>query len=101
MHSRLDLQNLLEELTGSRNVYYNAPPSMHMEYDAILYSRKDITAKFADNMMYNKMNCYEIIVISRLPDSEWVDKLLMLPYCSFDRHYRADNLYHDVLTLYY
>ena len=28
-------------------------------------------------------------------------KLLEMPYCSYDRQYKSDNLNHDVLTLYY
>ena len=29
------------------------------------------------------------------------DELLKLPYCSYDRSYKAENLNHDVLTLYF
>ena len=101
MASWLDLQSKLEELLGSRNVYYQPPESIKMHYDCIVYSRKNIKGTFANNAMYSKTNCYEIIVISRLPDNPVVDELLKLPYCSFDRHYTADNLNHDVLTLYY
>ena len=101
MASRSELQILLEELLGSRNVYYNPPESKKMEYDAIRYSRKNIESRFADNSAYSLTNCYEIIVISRKLDNPVVEKLLALPYCTFDRHYRADNLSHDVLTLYY
>ena len=95
------MQTKLEELLGSENVYYRPPASIKMEYDAIRYSRKNIDGKFADNAMYSKTNCYEIIVISRRPDHPVIDKLLELPYCSFDRHYESDNLNHDVLTLYF
>lgn len=27
--------------------------------------------------------------------------LLMLPYCAYDTSYKSENLYHDVLTLYF
>ena len=101
MASRLELQSKLEELNGNRNVYYQPPASVRMEYDAIRYSKKDITSTFANDKMYSKQNCYEVIVISRKPDSIVVDKLLELPLVSFDRRYVADNLYHDVLTLYW
>ena len=39
--------------------------------------------------------------IDKKPDNEVIDKILHLPYSSFDRHYKADNLNHDVFTLYY
>lgn len=101
MASRLDLQSKLEELLGSRNVYYQPPESLKMEYPAIRYSKKDIRSTFADDSMYSKKLCYEILVISKKPDDEVIDAILALPYCSYDRHYVADNLNHDVLTIYY
>ena len=101
MASRLKLQTKLEELLGNRNVYYQPPANKVMEYDAIRYSlsRKDI--KYADNRRYKNMDCYDVIVISRLPDPEVVDKILDLPYTSFNRHYVSDNLNHYSITLYY
>ena len=101
MPNRLDLQTKLEELLGNRNVYYNPPASIKMNYDAIRYSKKRIDAKYANDKRYKNLTCYEIIVISRKPDHPVVEKLLDLPYSSYDRTYVADNLYHDVLTLYY
>lgn len=101
MASRLELQTKLEELLGSRNVYFNPPESLKMQYDAIRYSRRDIDKKYANNTTYMTRKCYELILISRDPDNPLVDKILALPYCSYDRQYYADNLSHDVFTLYY
>lgn len=95
------LQSKLEELLGSRNVYYQPPESVKMAYPAIRYSKKKPNTKHANNIKYLKKNCYEIIVIDRLPDNDVIEKLLELQYCSFDRHYTSDNLNHDVLTLYF
>ena len=101
MASRLELQNKLEELLDSRSVYYQPPTNIKMVYTAIRYARKVIDAKYADDRIYSRMTCYEIIVISKTPDHPVIEKLLELPYCSYDRHYVSDNLYHDVFTLYY
>ena len=101
MASRLELQSKFEELLGSRNVYNNPPESIKMEYPAIRYSRKKIDVRFANNAIYSKMKCYEVIVISRSPEDPVIEKLMALPYCSYDRHYIANNLNHDVLTIYY
>ena len=38
MDSRLKLQELLEKLLESKNVYYQPPESKKMEYPAIKYS---------------------------------------------------------------
>ena len=101
MANRLDLQSLLEELLGSRNVYYTPPESIKMQYPAIRYSKKKIESVHADDSKYLMRDCYELIVISRTPDHPVIKRLLALPYCSYDRPYVVDNLYHDVLTIYY
>ena len=101
MASSLDLQNFLEELIESRNVYYDPPESVKMQYDAIRYSRKTIRNIFANNSVYKQKDCYELIAICRDPDSDIVRKLSKLPKCKHDRHYVADNLHHDVYTLYW
>ena len=95
------LQKILEEMLSSRNVYYQPPESIKMGYPAIRYSLSNINSMYADNRAYNHLRCYEIIVISKTVDNPVIDKILSLPYCSYNRHYVSDNLYHDVLTLYF
>ena len=101
MDRRLELQTLFEELLGSRNVYYQPPESIKMSYTAIKFSRSDIDIRHADDTAYSKMTRYEVTVIAKVPNDPVIDKILDLPYCSYDRHYVSDNLHHDVLTLYY
>ena len=101
MASRADLQKELERLLGSRHVYYQPPESVKMEYPAVRYSKDDIDTKFANDKPYMFKRKYEIIVIDRKPDNAVIDEILKLPMCTYDRHYTADNLHHDVMTLYY
>lgn len=101
MATREDLQAKLEELNGNRNVYYNPPANIQMKYDAIRYSLSNIQSDYANNNKYTKMKCYDLIVISRKPDPEVVNKILDLPYSSLGRPYTADNLNHYPITLYY
>lgn len=101
MASRLQLQTELEELLGSKNVYYQPPASVRMKYPAIVYSRENIENEHADDSVYMQKHFYQVIVIDEDPDSEIVSKVSKLPACRFDRHYPADNLNHDVFTLYY
>lgn len=98
---RLELQTLLEELLGSENVYFQPPASKQMEYDCIRYSRSEIRPNFANNSPYNLYDFYQVIAIYKNPDSDLPHKIAMLPRCSHERHYTADNLNHDVFTLYY
>lgn len=101
MGSRLELQALLEDILGSRNVYYQPPATLLMKYDAIRYSRSDINSNFANNSVYKQDIAYEVIVIYEDPDSDLPIKISQLPKCIHNRHYVADNLYHDVFKLYY
>ena len=101
MATRIDLQNVLEELLGSRNVYYQPPESLKMSYPAIVYSRKTIDNSYANDSVYKQNYAYELTVIDKNPDSEIVNKVSKLSTCRFDRHFKSDNLNHDVFTLYY
>ena len=101
MASRLELQAKLEELLGSKNVYYQPPETVKMTYPAIRYSKSRIETRKAEDSIYLKNTRYEVIVIDPRPDNPVIDKLLELPHCSYDRHYKSDNLNHDALTLYY
>ena len=101
MASRPNLQTMLEKLLGSRNVYFQPPESVKMKYPAIVYSRGGIDNVHANDAVYNQSYPYELTVIDANPDSEIVKKVSTLPLCKWDRHYKADNLNHDVFTLYY
>lgn len=101
MATRLELQAKLEELLGSKNVYYNPPETLKISYPAIIYYKSKIETRKANNSTYSKNTRYDITVIDKRPDNPVIDKLMELPYCSYDRPYKSDNLYHDVLSLYY
>ena len=101
MSSRLELQSILEAILGSRNVYFQPPSSVRMQYPAIIYSRKDIEKRSANDGAYRKLPSYEVVLIDKNPDSQFVEKIVDLPYCSFDRHYESDNLNHEVFTIYH
>ena len=96
---RLELHELLAELLGSRNVYYQPPESVRMKYPAIKYSRDDIQNTFANNNVYMQQYAYEITVIDEDPDSEIVYKISKLPTARFERHYTSDDLNHDIYKI--
>lgn len=101
MATRLELQSKLEDLLGSSNVYYQPPMNLTMKYPAIRYSKSKHEKDLADDTTYQLHTRYDITVIDRRPDNPVIQKLLELPYCSYDRSYSADNLNHDTLTLYF
>lgn len=98
---RTELQTLLEGILGSRQVYFRAPENVKMKYPAIVYTRSDLNAVYADDAMYLLHKKYTVTLIYRDPDSDLPEKILALPLCSFDRHYVAENLNHDVFTIYF
>ena len=101
MAQRLDLQARLSALLGSTNVYFQPPPTIEMNYPAIVYKRDDIRTEFANDKPYKNKTRYQVTVIDRNPDSLIPAKVGQLPMCVFDRFYTADNLNHDVYTLYF
>lgn len=100
MANRALLQSKLEGVLGSEEVHFQAPPSIGMKYPAIVYEFSNMRNSYANNNIYRKARCYQVTLIDKNPDSEFVDKLLELPMCSFDRHFRADNLNHYIFTIY-
>lgn len=99
MASRKELQKLLESLPGGAKVYYNPPESAKMTYPAIVFQRERIDNTYASNNVYVQQNFYQIVVIDRVVDSPVADAVSKLPTCRFVRHYRADNLLHDIFTI--
>lgn len=106
MKSRLELHESLCEVlnitesNGDRHVYFQPPASLVMKYPAIRYKLKSIPTYVANNKIYRKSHGYEVILIDKKTDSEYVDKILEIPYCSFDNSYVADNLNHYVFTIF-
>lgn len=101
MGQRLQLQEILEELKGDEHVYFQPPDNVQMVYPCIVYSRDDANKKFAGNITYRYTKRYQVTVIDRNPDSELPDKVAALPLCTFNRFFVADNLNHDVFSLYF
>lgn len=102
MASRLKLQEELEAILCNRNVYFQPPENVKMNYDAIVYELSDDYVRHADNKTYFKMKRYDVTVISRNPDNGIFERILdHFEYASFDRRFITDNLYHDTLTIYY
>lgn len=99
MGQRLDLQTLLQDIT--EHVYFQPPTNTKLIYPCIIYRRDDEDAKYAGNSLYNHTKRYQVTVIDQNPDSDLPDAVRKLPLCSFDRHFTADNLNHDVFNLYF
>lgn len=98
---RIELQFLLETILGSRNVYFQPPESVKIEYPAIVYSLSRINTVAANDDKYAKFKQYLVTLIDEDPDSEIVEKLLDLKHCTFNKSFSSDNLNHFNFTLFY
>lgn len=98
--TRLEIHNKL--LTVCDHVYFQTPETFKMTYPCIRYERSSGLSEYASNFTYKFNQGYNLTYISKDPDSEEIIKslLLMFPTIRYVRHYTADNLNHDLFTLY-
>lgn len=104
MRDRTELQAELEDLLGSRNVYFQPPEDIRMKYPCFVYERSSLRAKFADdNQRYQMYFRYQITYITKNPDTnDLITRMLdRFEYCTYERHFVVDGLNHEVFNLYY
>ena len=100
MGKRADLHN--ELLTLAPNAYFQPPPSARMTYPCFVYSLSRIVTKYASNIAYANLKCYNVTYISRDPVEDLLVEILEhFKYIRLDRVYTADNLYHYAFVLFY
>jgi hypothetical protein len=99
MGQRLLLHQILETFT--ENVYFQPPSNIQLKYPCIIYKRDFADTKFADDKPYNHTKRYMITIIDQNPDSDIPDKVASMPMSLFNRFYTADNLNHDVYSVFF
>ena len=98
---RVDLHRILEDIVGTKHVYFQPPDGLKIEYPAIIYKLNDIENASADNLVYTQKNAYQIIVIDQNPDSEISKRVSKLQSCQMMSAYSSDRLNHFVYNLYF
>ncbi len=98
---RLHLHNMLKDLLGSDNVYFDQPEGRVMEYPCIVYERDNDSVKHADDLGFIKHQRYSVTYIDQMPDSDVLDALRELPLSAYNRHFTTSNLHHDVFVIYH
>jgi hypothetical protein len=98
---RTELQTILENVLGSRNVYFQPPENYRIKYPCIIYTLDSMDSKYADNTRYFDKKSYMVTVIDKDPDSTIPDKICDIPMCRFSRFYTSDNLNHYVFIIYF
>lgn len=95
------LQKLLEEILGSRNVYFQPPSDKKISYPAIIYELDNIDSRFGDNVPYFHYPRYTVKYIDKMPDMTIPNKIGALPMCRFSRYYTTEDFNHYSYLLYY
>ena len=98
-----ELQEVLQEVMGKDGIAYFQPPeNIKMKYPCIVFERTNALTNYADNKPYSVTKRYTVTLITRGADNDkYLDKLLMLPMCTFDRQFISDLIVHDVFTIYF
>lgn len=100
---RLELHEELCGLLGTRYAYFQPPPTVQLHYPCFVYDRSNSNDLAADDKSrYLHRQGYSLTYIAFDPDDPMADQVVEhFQYCRWSRHYTADNLHHDVFTLYY
>ena len=96
--TRPQLQQYLQDITGlpEDHVYFQPPDETKLKYPCIIYRLSDIDQIYADNDNYRNNHCYELTIISKNPDSKYVDTFARHKKCRFLRSFSEDTLNHWV-----
>lgn len=99
--NRLALHEKLCTLLGSRNVYFDPPSNIHMNYPCIVYHRDPVSNRRADNIRYINWYPYSVQIISKDPDFPLFDTFLSnFEYGSEGQPFVKDNLHHSNFTIF-
>ena len=101
MDRRLQLHDLLIDILGSRNVYFQPPDGSTVKYPCIIYSIDDIDINHANNKPYAHKTKYLIKLVDKNIETSTKDKILLLSTCKFVDHYVSNNLHHFLFNIYF
>lgn len=96
--NRLKLHNMLVEILGSNQVYYQPPVNVKMSYPAIVYELANVSNTPADNGKYLIKYNYKITLITKEAEPETANRIYELDRCGFSTSFKSDGLNHFVFN---
>nr|DAU82555.1 MAG TPA: tail completion protein [Caudoviricetes sp.] len=93
------IQKAIAKTGESYSLYYNPTEQTTLKYPCILYRRKAIRQRHADNIRYHTHEEYQITVIDKRVDTPVVDALLDEQYCYYNSEFVNSNMIHTILTI--
>jgi len=103
MRTWSELQEILQSILGNDGkAYFQPPENLKLKYPCIVFERTNALITYADNNPYQVTKRYTVTLITKSADNDkYLDQLLQLPMCTFDRQFITDNLVHDVFNIYF
>lgn len=99
---RLELQQKFEDILGTRNVYFQPPETMKMQYPCIVYFKTSTPARYANDKVYKYDQSYTVTYVDKDPDAEMPFTILKsFPHARIDSFYKSEGLNHTKLTIFY
>lgn len=89
-----------EEIGDECRCHLQRPSNRKMVYPAIVYRLSDIPTFPANNKPYITEGLYQLMLIDKDPESEYVEEIAKLPKAKFVRFYVVDGLNHWVFNIY-
>ena len=100
MKSRLEVQQMLEDVLGSDHVYFQAPPNTGMKYPAIVYSFDRFNRNNADNLPYIVTGRWQVTHMYKSVKNDLKEKFIFeVPFCAFERRIVKDGVYNDYYSI--
>ena len=99
--NRVKLHHMLEDILGSKNVYYDPPESFKLKYPCIVYYLDGFNDLPADNQTYIRMRRYNMTYITTDSEDPIAEKLADIRYCTLSRPFAVSDLFHFAYVLYY
>lgn len=98
-----ELHEILQDILGEDGkAYFQTPENLKLKYPCIVFDRSGARILNADNLNYQITKSYTITLITKTADNDkYLDKLLQLPMCTFDREFITDGLVHEVFSIYF
>lgn len=96
MKTRDEIQSMLEEILGSKNVYFQPPTNTSIKYPCIVYKFVRFNVTPADNKPYLVTGRWDIHHMYKNPKNDLKEKFVFeVPFCSFDRRIVTEGVYND------
>lgn len=101
MASREELQISLKAIEGINAAYFVPDDPQNMKYPCIVYDLDDIDTKFASDTIYRMKRKYKLTIISADKDHLLAEAVITKYNASWVTSFTSNNLYHQILDIYF